>query len=265
LSRAVEIWNDFFQNSDEKGFFAMKAFFIITMMLPVILLWGCTMISHDFSGVQSAHSFEKTIRKHVGYAYLLHLPSDYSQIIKDYPLIMFLHDSGERGTDIDKIKLHGMPSFLDKKPEFPFIVVSPQCPDHEYYDNDALIALLDEVEAKYRVDKSRVYLTGLSMGGFGTWYLASVHLERFAAVAPVSGWGLSDIVENMKDVPVWAFHGANDKAVPISEEQEMMDELKKAGGDVRFTVYPNLTHNVWKQTYENDELYKWFLEHKKKM
>lgn len=229
----------------------------------IILSFGCAIIPAQKTPVQSVHYVDKSISKSIRAQYLLYLPVDYSDSKKEYPLIMFLHGSGERGTQIEKLKIHGIPAYLESRKDFPFIVVAPQCPDKEYYDNDTLIAVLDEVEKQFRVDKTRVYLTGLSMGGFGTWCLACAHPERFAAIAPVSGWGLSDLVENIKDMPVWAFHGEDDKAVPLRDDQEMVDELKKAGGNVKFTVYPKLGHNIWKQTYENEELYKWFLEHKK--
>ncbi|CAN5510079.1 prolyl oligopeptidase family serine peptidase [soil metagenome] len=218
--------------------------------------------SESSPGTQTSQFLNVTYSNHVWMDYLLYLPASYdADQKKEWPLILFLHGSGERGYDLAKIKTHGLPPYLDTQKDFPFIVVSPQCPEHQYYDNDQLIVLLNEIQRKYRVDSSRVYLTGLSMGGWGAWQLACAHPERFAAVAPVSGWGLEDLAENMKDLPVWAFHGADDKAVPLDWDQRMINEVKKAGGDPKFTIYPGMGHNIWKKTYENPELYEWFLAH----
>ena len=141
-------------------------------------------------GVQSAKSFKTRVTRTVSADYLLFLPKEYKASGKTkWPLIYFLHGSGERGTNVWKTGIHGPPKLVRERPDFPFIVLSPQCAPGQRWDNDALIALLDDVIHKYRVDTKRMYLTGLSMGGYGTWSLGLACPERFAAIAPICGGG----------------------------------------------------------------------------
>jgi len=208
---------------------------------------------------QKSQSFEATVTKTVGCHYLVYLPEGYGKGGQRWPLILFLHGSGERGTDLEKVKLHGPPKLVEAGESFPFIIVSPQCPESEDWSVDVLTALLDHVEREYPVDTDRVYLTGLSRGGFGTWVLGMAHPERFAAIAPICGWADPKKACALKDVPVWAFHGAKDKAVALEDEEAVVDALRKCGGDVKFTIYPDATHDAWTRTYENPALYEWFL------
>jgi predicted peptidase len=195
--------------------------------------------------------------------YLLYLPRGYDEDAKKtYPLILFLHGAGETGTDLKKVKIHGPPKLVDKKRDFEFIIVSPQAPTRGWKPS-ALLALLDDVEKEYRVDKDRVYLTGLSMGGFGTWNLAATAPGRFAAIAPICGGGDPKTAEKLKGLPIWVFHGAKDNAVPLKRSEDMVKALKEAGHEVKFTIYPNAAHDSWTATYDNPELYKWFLSHKR--
>jgi predicted peptidase len=218
---------------------------------------------------QSAHRLEKLITKTVRLDYLLHLPRQYHPgAPQNWPLILFLHGAGERGDDIRDIKRHGIPKVAEKNADFPFIAVSPQCPADSLWDDqvDAVMALLDDVMTAYPVDQRRVYLTGLSLGGYGTWLLASLHPERFAAIAPVCGGGVSlrgfpKRVAALKEVPVWAFHGALDPIVPVAESKSMVEALGAAGGNARLTIYPDAGHDAWTRTYDNPELYTWFLSH----
>jgi predicted peptidase len=216
---------------------------------------------------QQAHSFEVQITKTVRLNYLLYLPKGYgTDPHKKWPLILFLHGAGERGDDLELVKVHGIPKILKRRKTFPFIVVSPQCSEDAWWPGEveALAALLDEVVARYAVDPERVYLTGLSMGGFGAWSLAMARPERFAAVAPICGGGNPGRVCVLKDVPVWAFHGALDPVVPLARSEEMVNALKACGGDVRLTVYPDAEHDSWTRTYDDPELYAWFLRHTRK-
>jgi predicted peptidase len=213
------------------------------------------------NGGQSEQMFQKQITKTVSLKYLLYLPKDYGQKEQKWPFMLFLHGAGERGDDLDLVKKHGPPKLVEQGKEFPFIIVSPQCPAGTWWteEMDALMALLDDVQSKYAVDPNRVYLTGLSMGGYGSWALACRHPERFAAVAPICGGGERYLANKLKDVPVWAFHGAKDPVVPLRESQEMVDALKRAGGEVQLTVYPEAEHDCWTVTYDNPKLYEWFL------
>jgi predicted peptidase len=124
-----------------------------------------------------------------------------------------------------------------------------------------LNSLLDDLVSRYRIDKQRIYVTGLSLGGFGTWSLAAAYPDRFAAIAPICGGGNPEDAASIAHLPVWVFHGAKDKVVSIEKSEEMVAALKKVGSDVKFTVYPDAGHNSWTATYENPELYEWFLEH----
>ena len=147
--------------------------------------------------------------------------------------------------------------------KLPYIVVSPQCPGEESWSQPkqqaAIVKLLDHITGKYRVDQDRVYLTGLSMGGYGSWRLAADHPERFAAVAPVCGAGNPEDAEKLKSLPIWVFHGDQDKAVPFSRSVEMVEAIKKAGGTtIRFTTLEHIGHNSWSATYATPELYGWF-------
>ncbi len=210
---------------------------------------------------------KRAIRSHLDY--LLYLPVDYGhEPDRQWPLILFLHGAGERGGDLSLLRVHGIPRVVEEQPDFPFITVSPQCPRGAWWDAYIRILkpLLDEVVATHAVDPDRIYLTGMSMGGYATWHLAVRYPEQFAAIAPICGGGLQaygfpQAVCAIKDVPVWAFHGARDDIVPIEESERVVQALRACGGDVQLTVYPELGHDSWTRTYANPELYEWFLSH----
>ena len=203
--------------------------------------------------------------------YLLFLPETYgADKEKRWPLILFLHGAGERGTDVWKVATHGPPKNVTDHPDFAFIVVSPQCPMDQTWSKDTLLALLDEITSNYAVDTNRVYLTGLSMGGYGTWDLGICHPEKFAAIAPICGGGdlISVLLASrerapaLKSLGIWAFHGAKDPVVPVEESKRMVEAVKRAGvKDAKLTIYPEAQHDAWTETYKNPELYEWFLAH----
>lgn len=198
----------------------------------------------------------------LGVHYLEYIPSVKEKSEK-LPLLIFLHGMGERGADLNKLKVHGPPSFLNEKTDFPFICISPQCPDTVYWNEEILLPFYEEIIAKYPVDKNRIYLTGLSMGGFGTWASIIAKPDLFAAAAPICGGGDPSKVEAIKAMPIWVFHGAKDDVVPLTRSEEMVNSLKKLGSKVKFTIYPEAFHNSWTETYNNPKLYKWFLSHQK--
>ena len=217
----------------------------------------------------TAERFEQPITRTVRLDYLLSLPAGYGdEPERRWPLILFLHGAGERGDDINRVRTHGIPKVVDAGAEMPFITVSPQCPMGTLWaaQLDALDALLQEIVARHAVDTASVYLTGLSMGGNGTWHFAAAYPDRFAAIAPVCGWGdffagFPERVCLLKHVPVWAFHGAQDTVVPLAGSQVLVDKILECGGDVRLTIYPDAAHDSWTETYDNPELYTWFLSH----
>jgi predicted peptidase len=189
--------------------------------------------------------------------YLLFLPKGYVKTNKDLPFLFFLHGAGERGNEIEIVKRNGPPKFISQNKNFPFIMAAPQCKEEMRWNTDELIKLLDEIILKYKIDTKRIYLTGLSMGGFGTWEIAVKYPEKFAAIIPVCGGGDPAKACIMKNLPIWAFHGAKDDIVPLSKSEEMIKALKKCGGNPLFTIYPNAEHDSWTETYNNPEIYKW--------
>jgi predicted peptidase len=211
--------------------------------------------------------FERTITKTVGTRYLLYLPKGYeNDSLTRWPLLLCLHGKGERGSDLNAVKRNGVSRYIEDGHEIPFIVVAPQCPGDEEWDPETLVALVDEMVARYRVDDDRLYLTGLSMGGWGVWKTATAYPTLFAALAPVCGRVdkyVGEKVCRLKDIPVWVFHGAKDDVVPFADSEFMVNELKKCNGKVRFTVYPDAGHDSWTGTYNNPDLYEWFLQQKR--
>lgn len=151
---------------------------------------------------------------------------------------------------------------INKGKKFPFIVISPQCLKNSWWDAEGLDALLDEFIGKHAVDESRIYCTGLSMGGYGTWALGGQNPKRFAAFAPICGGGNRTDARRIGKKPVWVFHGAKDRTVSLEESQRMVDALKRRGGKPKFTIYPEAGHDSWTKSYDNPKLYEWFLSHK---
>lgn len=196
-----------------------------------------------------------------GLVYLTYLPEGYYSSFGRWPLIVSLHGSGESGEDADRLKTAGLPRRLEAGRRIPFVVAAPQSP-RGGWDVGTLDALLDEVLETYRIDASRVYLTGYSMGGYGTWALAAAHPERFAAIAPICGGGDSAAADRLAGIPTWAFHGAEDTVVAPEESRKMITALERAGGKVRLTIYPGIGHNSAAKAYADDGLYEWFLTHR---
>ena len=196
--------------------------------------------------------------------YLVYLPSDYeADTAKKWPLMLFLHGAGERGDDLQKVKVHGPPKLIEQGKKFPFIVISPQAPVNEGWEPQVIIRLLKGIQTKYRVDKERIYLTGLSMGGFGTWAIAKKFPSVFAAIVPICGGGDTAELWKLRNTPVWCFHGAKDDVVKPEQSYRMVNALKKYNNNIKLTVYPDANHDSWTPTYNNDSLYTWLLQQKK--
>jgi len=196
--------------------------------------------------------------------YLLALPDGYNlDTLTRWPLLVFLHGSGESGTDLEKVKMHGPPKLIAAGKKFPFIVISPQAKRPSGWEPENLYNLISSIKQNYRVDPSRIYLTGLSMGGFGTWALAMKHPEEFAAIVPICGGADTTDAWKLRHTPVWCFHGALDDVVLPIRDQVMVDAVRKYNREVRFTIYPDANHNSWDRTYDNDSMYQWLLAQRK--
>ncbi|MGI9244572.1 MAG: prolyl oligopeptidase family serine peptidase [Verrucomicrobiales bacterium] len=199
----------------------------------------------------------------------LFLPKRYELASEDdpMPLIIYLHGSSRRGRNIEEVKANGLAPLMDKRDDFEFVVVSPQAlskyPWQQCWQPDDLILLLDHLMANYHIDPERVYLTGLSMGGYGTWAAIGEHAARFAAAAPICGGGDPSWAQAIGKLPIWAFHGDADDVVPIGRSAEMVDAIEVAGGDAKLTIYPGVGHDSYTRTYANPKLFEWFLRHRR--
>jgi predicted peptidase len=209
------------------------------------------------------HIFKTQISRQASAGYLISLPSRYRESKDKWPLLFFLHGGSGRGDDLKLVSRYGPPAIAARNPDYPFIILSPQCPKGEIWsDTDLLISLLDDVMARYRIDPDRVYLTGMSMGGRGTWYLAYRHPDRFAAIVPICAYSpITDWARGLKNLPVWVFHGDKDTVVPISDSEDMVKALRAEGNDARFTVLPGRGHDI-ADVYDRPELYEWLLQHR---
>jgi len=196
------------------------------------------------------------VQSDAGLKYLLYLPRDYNRKAS-WPLLLFLHGHEERGDDLGLVMIYGPPKLIDDGKEFPFIVVSPQSPGSHGWDPTQLVTLIDKLIDKYKVDKSRIYVTGLSMGGAGTWSLAAYAPQRIAAIVPIANAGDPSTASHVAHVAVWAFFGDNDRG--LKTVQQTVDALKARGNDAKLTVYPYTGHDAWTATYNDPQVYDWLL------
>lgn len=244
-------------------------------------------------GQQTEHSFTTSDKASV--PYLLYLPADFStrdlaskqslssgnsnassgdqasgdatgesstQPPKKFALIFFLHGRGESNGPLSLVAKWGPPMMAARGDDLPYIIVSPQCPTEDWWSNETqlnrLTELLNHIAATFPIDEQKIYLTGLSMGGFGSWALAAKHPTRFAAVVPICGGGDPATAKHLIDIPIWAFHGDQDGAVPYSKSIEMVDAIKSAGGTkIRFTGMEHFGHNTWSAVYATPEVFQW--------
>ncbi len=216
--------------------------------------------------------------------YVVYVPHEYTPE-KEWPLIVFLHGAGERGDDGLKQTQVGIGAAIRLNPErFPAIVIFPQCPDGGFWDLilDPMETAIQQARADYRIDEKRIYLTGLSMGGYGTWIWGAVKADTFAALLPICGGGdvpqieklldrklthdfggMEERVKKLATLPIWAFHGAKDPVVPPASSQQMVELVKKAGGNVKYTEFPHAEHNSWDDAYQDEDAIKWLLKQHK--
>jgi predicted peptidase len=218
-------------------------------------------------GVEQTHEeFTGKVTLDVNYRYLLALPEGYqTDEGRKWPLIVFLHGAGERGTDLETLQKHGPPKLIAAGQKFEAIVASLQCLPQQIWNPHGVKALTDELIKTLRVDAGRVYLTGLSMGGFATWETAIEYPDTYAAIVPICGGaGVRFVMaERIKHLPVWIFHGARDPVVEPSYSKKMFDVLTKVGGNVKLTMYPDAMHDSWTAAYNDPELWKWMFAQKR--
>ncbi len=237
------------------------------LLLLIIAFWVTIYAAkgQNMESIKGNHS--GVVQKEVQIQYLVSLPEAYDEKSREvWPLLVFLHGSGERGDNLDLVKVHGPLKHVDQGQNFNFIILAPQCPVNEDFDSETLFSLISQIAEMYKVDKDRIYVTGLSMGGAATWDLAMLHPEYFAAIAPVCGYVNRNYpfkAEALKNLPVWVFHGANDDVVPVHREANMVAALEYFGNKVKFSIYPTANHDAWTETYKNPELYEWLLKQRR--
>jgi predicted peptidase len=195
-------------------------------------------------------------------SYRVALPENYAKKRK-WPLVLFLHGAGERGADLNMVAVHGPLKEIAAGRQIPAVVVSPQCPADKWWDIPTLIALLDDCEKRYRIDPSRILVTGLSMGGYGTWGLFAAQPDRFAAIAPICAGGDVATIPYRDKFPIWAVHGTADGAVPFAAGEAMALMARARGADVKFETIIDGQHDTWTQTYNRDDFWKWLLSQRR--
>jgi predicted peptidase len=264
---------------------------LLRSLVGLMISLACVVVNAEPTGAaQERGSFKAVLSRSIEYEYLIFLPRGYkAEPKRRWPTLLFLHGTREAGEELSQLNKCGPARIIQEGvPEQgsshslsqaanllrdEFIIVSPRCPRSIGWEADALIALLDDISTTYRVDGKRVYATGISMGGFGTWSVGLRHPDRFAAIAPVSGGG--DLVDvgtglpakypALHSLPIWVFHGAKDTQVPLSEAERMISAVKRVSRneDIQLSAYPDTGHDAQteSQTYSNPELYRWLLAH----
>jgi len=254
-----------------------------------LLVVGCLLTGVRADSPPKNSEFEKcTFTNPAGkqLPYRLLKPEGYDpSAMVTYPLVIFLHGIGERGSDNEAQLLNGVREFA--KPEIrkkhPCFVIAPQCPAEQFWITadrkgfDIIVKmpkapaeplglvheLMDSLPAQYHIDQTRIYATGLSMGGFGTWDMLARWPDRFAAAIPVCGGGYEPAVPNFAKIPIWVFHGGADPLVKAAYSRTMVDAIRKAGGKPGYTEYPGVGHESWVQTYRNPDVLEWLFAQKK--
>lgn len=239
-----------------------KATSLLILLFSISGLAKANKAKSSYSPRQTEESFQPKDDSQ-GYRYLLYKPTSKPAKGK-WPLLVFLHGRGERGSNLNQVKKHGPPKIVESR-DLPFVIASPQCPQTDlWWKPEIVVGLVDNLLQKHSIDPNRVYLTGLSQGGFGTWATAAQYPDKFAAVAPICGGGKTEWAKKYGSLPVWNFHGDADKVVPVRLSRVMVEAIKKTGGQVKHTEYYGVGHDSWTRTYRNPKLYEWFLSHSQK-
>lgn len=242
----------------------------IVLGFVVITLPGVSLASPDESPVfvdRVLKSADGTESK-----YVVYIPRGYtaeSNASKRWPVILFLHGAGERGDDGKKQVTVGLgPALRKRESESPFVAIFPQCRSGGSWradspDGERAMTILSEVEKEFRTDPDRIYLSGLSMGGMGTWSLSMKYPDRFAALVPICGRGDIEQASKIAKLPIWCFHGDADRAVTVEGSRTMIAAIKEVGGNPKYTEYPGVGHNSWDAAYATPELFPWLLEQRR--
>ena len=239
----------------------MRYYIIITLLILNVSLVG--------EGIKnkSSEKFITNLAMQVSLKYHIYFPNNYHDSDTKFPLVLFLHGAGERGDDLGLVEKHGIPKMINNGINFPFITVAPQCPKFQYWSEPVnvktLLLLVEEIIKKNKVDIERIYATGLSMGGYGTLAIAKERPDLFSAIISVCGGLDTTDIERLKDIPIWLFHGAEDKVVPVENSELIYDLLKPINPEIKITIYKGINHNSWEMTYNNQNIYDWMLKYKK--
>ncbi|MGN7514718.1 MAG: prolyl oligopeptidase family serine peptidase [Allomuricauda sp.] len=233
----------------------LSGFLILVAML---LLQACAAQSHLIQDEMQTVTKENL-------KYYLYYPEDYFDTEDGFGLLLFLHGGGESGRNVEEIKDTGPPKMLVEGKQFPFLILAPQNSHaKKWWNTDAVVQLLDSVVDSNRVDKRRIYLTGLSRGGSASWELATQYPDKFAAMAVVCGMTPLPYAHWInRDMPIWVFHGDQDDVINVEESDKMVKKLREMGHDVRYTRYKDVGHNAWGRAYTTDSLYTWFAQQKR--
>jgi len=240
----------------------MKILFLLILTISLASCTDKSTLTQTNTELETVHTLNSEMSTDINISYLQFLPQDYDEK-EEWPLLLFLHGAGERGSDIEKVAVHGPPKLARQGKMNDFIVVAPQCPTDDFWDSHEqqtqLIALLEQLKNDLKVDENKIYVTGLSMGGFGTWQLAATLKDEIAAAVPVCGGGNLWNARLLRSVPIWAFHGALDDVVPPKLTEDMVEAINARGGNAKMTIFPNANHNSWDPAYSTEELYPWLL------
>ena len=239
----------------------MSSYLVISFLILNYMLMGKGIIN------KSINEFSTSLNLSVSFKYYIYFPENYYDSDTSFPMVLFLHGSGERGDDIGLVEKHGIPKMINNGHTFPFITVAPQCPKFQRWSeplySKALIFLVEEIIRNNRVDIGRIYATGLSMGGYGTLSIAKERPDLFSAIVPVCGGMDITNIENLKEIPIWLFHGDADEVVPVENSELIYDLLKPINPDIKITIYKGVDHNSWNRTYDNKKMYEWMLKQNK--
>ncbi len=237
----------------------------VSIFCMFLLCWPA--FAGQSSGQEISGELSTSYTVPINMPYLVVLPHGYGRRPGPLPVILYLHGGGERGRDLSVLQHVAAVQEAKTRPEYPFILLAPLDPDPEQdWTNtgykEAVLRILDSVLAKYNGDRDRVYMTGISMGGYATWFFAKSFPHRFAAIAPLAGDPQSRWAPLLTQLPIWIFHGTNDTVVPITDTESMVETLQKLGANPKFTPVVGGDHDIAKSVYSRDDLYRWFLEHK---